>query len=218
MIYISLGRHCDIAHNIEKYVTRKGTNFFDWIRVDFKSVLHILKLTNIESIMNIENISLDKISLQETKDILITLKNFVSDDITCIFRHDIPLKDYSDLELNMKLIEFIDKYKRRFCRLMDFIKSDSKIIFIHKVNEPNFNEYTYTSEFNKTILSINKNATFCLVLLVDVDTEYLVNKTNTCLKINIHTLIDPDVQSDWTNPQINWAEIFNIIQQSAFEI
>ena len=217
MRYISLGRHCDVAFNIEKYASRQETNFFDWVRVDFKSVLYILNLTNIETILNKENISMDKISLKDTKDILVTLQNFSKDGLTCSFRHDIPLKDYSYEEMNEKLVEFIDKYKRRFHRLIDVIKSNEKLVFIHRVAEPIFDEYVYMKEFNQTILSINKNAIFCLVLLIEDKKDYLVKRRGSCLRINISTLIDPTVEPDWTRPQINWLEIFNIIQKSAFE-
>ena len=43
--------------------------------------------------------------------------------------------------------------------------------------------------------------------------EDITNNT-VMIEINISGLIDPNIKGDWTTPQINWAEIFNIIQRN----
>ena len=75
---------------------------------------------------------------------------------------------------------------------------------------------SYITEFEKSILAINENAIFCLVILVDKsDEDFLVVKGNHFLKINISTLsnlIPQERDYPWTCPHIDWSKIFNIIK------
>jgi hypothetical protein len=117
MQFISLGRHCDIAHNIKKYINNDTpTQFFDWVRTEFKCVLHILNLRYIDTIFNIENLNLDTSMFKIDGELTITLKNFERENLVLLFHHEIQLCDYYSSEVDNKLIEFIDKYKRRFNR------------------------------------------------------------------------------------------------------
>lgn len=219
MEFISLGRHCDVAYNIAKYIKKEQTHFFDWLRTDFKCILHILYSNNIVTIFNLENIKVDKKLYAHENEIAITLKNFEENNLTLLFHHEIRLKDYNnynDTEINNKLNEFIEKYKRRFNRLIQLIKSNNKLIFIYKVT--NYFDYKiYTSEFEKAILAINPNCIFSLVILVDVrDKDYFYIKYKNYLKINIAKYIDKNIKPDWNSPQIKWTEVFNIINILAF--
>jgi len=91
--YISLGRHCDIAFNIEKYIGKEYTNFFDWLRTDFRAVLEILKTKDIETILNKNNINIDKKTYANEGDILLKLKNISQKNLICYFHHD--MKNYN---------------------------------------------------------------------------------------------------------------------------
>ena len=112
--YISLGRHCDTTFQIRKHITGETqTNFFDWVRVDFECVLDILNIRNIENMIYKENIRIDKYAYAHEGEMLIIFKNFESKKLNLLFHHDIKHRDYSDEELDEKLTEFMNKYKRR---------------------------------------------------------------------------------------------------------
>lgn len=213
MKFISLGRHCDIGHNIKLYNKDQPiTNFFDWLRSDFVSVLHILNIGNIENIFNKENMIIDKKSYAHENNVSITFKNFEANRMCFISHHDIELNKYNDQTMHHHLNELIEKYKRRYYRLIDMIKSSEKLIFIHK--GWNFNEAKHVNEFRNAIWRINKNAHFYLVLLVDTPGEWVVNKKDNYIKININKLINRSIKTEWHNPQFNWQEIFNIIKRN----
>ena len=213
MKFISLGRHCDIAHNIKLYNNDHViTNFFDWLRIDFSAVLDILNIGQIEKIFNKQNIIIDKKSYQHESNIGITFKNFETKQLCCLSHHDIKLENYNNEAMNNQLTEFIEKYKRRYNRLMDVIKSNEKIIFIYR--GMNFNENLHVPELRKTILKINKNAIFYLVVLVDIPENWIERKKENYLKINVNKLTNKNIKIEWNNPQFNWQEIFNIIKKN----
>jgi len=212
MEFISLGRHCDVAYNITKFIKKKHTQFFDWLRTDFKCILYLLNLKDINTVFNLQNIKVDKQLYAHENEITITLKNFEENNLTLLFHHEIRLKEYHEDKLN----EFIDKYKRRFNRLIELIKSNTKLIFIYKITN-HFDYKTYISDFEKAILSINPNCIFCLVILVDSrEEDYFYIKYEKYLKINVSKYIDKNIKHDWYSPQIKWQEIFNIINVLAF--
>jgi hypothetical protein len=214
MYFISLGRHCNVAYNIKKYINNNvPTQFFDWSRTDFKCVLFILIFKNIEEIFNIKNIIVDKESYKHENKCGITLKNFVKDGLCLLYRHDVEYKnECNELEMNQKLIEFINKYKRRHNRLIELIKSDTKICFIYHITIGfDYNDVKY---FNDILKNINKNVNYSLVLLVEEDDEYIYKKFNTYLKINLKKFIDININPDWTTCQYDWKNIFKIIQNN----
>jgi len=219
--YISLGRHCDTTFNIRKFISgqKEPTDFFDWIRVEFKCILDILNVTNIDTMFNKENIIVDKKCYQHEGEFLMLLKNFEHKRLSCLFHHDIKHGDYDDKEMNERLEEFIDKYKRRHHRLIETIKTNKNLVFIYRATTGNFITSDFTNEkdindFKESILSINKDSNFYLVILVNTNEDFVFIKEPHFLKINISGLIDPNIKGDWTTPQINWAEIFSIIQRN----
>jgi hypothetical protein len=85
MYFISLGRNCCVAYNIKKFINNDiPTNFFDWLRTDFKCALNILNLRNIETIFNDKNIIIDKETYKDKQDLGISFKNFLNNDL-CLF-------------------------------------------------------------------------------------------------------------------------------------
>jgi hypothetical protein len=226
MIHISLGKHCDISYNIKKYINNDiPTQFFDNLRTDFKCILYILKLINIELILNLENIIVDKETYNESNDVAISFKNFKEQQLTLLSRHDIQLRhnenneELNNEELNNKLIEFINTYKRRFERLISLITSDNKLCFIYRVPEIDYNLFNFNDnieEFNKVLCTINKNIKYCLIILVNSPEDYIYIKKKDCLNINISTFIDTTIQNDWTNNHYDWDNIFNIIKKNTF--
>ena len=72
---ILIGTNCDIAYNIKKHFNVE-TNFFDWARTQFDSLLYILKLKNIKELFRSDNIDIDLISGEVHNELSITFKNF----------------------------------------------------------------------------------------------------------------------------------------------
>jgi hypothetical protein len=214
MHFVSLGRHCDVAYNIKNYINQDfPTQFFDWLRTDFKCILYILKLKNIYQIFNIANFSIDYETFAP-RDLSITLKNFEKENLNLIFHHDISFDNYDNIELNYKLICFIDKYKRRFNRLIEVIKSDKRICFIYRVTEEKIDFETDIDEFEKVLKTINKNINYLLVILVETEENYQFIKYSNYLKINISKFIQEGKidYSDYTLSHIEWEKIFTIIK------
>jgi len=218
MKFISLGRHCDIAFNIKKYIDSDvPTHFFDWVRTDFKCVLEILNLRCIDQILNIENIRIDKESFAYNNDICLTLKNIEKKNLNLLFYRDIILENYNDEEMNDKLVQFIEKYKRRFNRLIELIESKDKICFIYRVQEIKIDFEKDIELFKKILFSINKNCIFCLVFLIEGDDDFIFVKYRSYMKINISSFIDKTNNDySWKSEHIDWEKIFNVIKSSAF--
>ena len=215
MHFISLGRHCATSYNIRKYIDSNiETQFFDWLRTDFKCVLEVLNVKNINEIFNIENIIVDKELYKDDNNLSITLKNFVKNNSTLLFHHDILLSEYIEQETNQKLIEFIDKYKRRYDRLIELIKTNKKLYFIYFITE-NF-DYNDTNIFNILVLKINKNINYVLILMKEEKQGscYIYNIYNNYIEINITNFVLDSYTDDWTLNKYDWKKMFELIQQT----
>jgi len=220
--FISLGRNCSVAHNIRKYANQNGpTHFFDWVRSDFKCVLHILKLKTIDTIFNTQNMIIDKETFKHEKKLTITLKNFAKDNLCLLFHHDVEYdKNDNDEQINCKLKDFFAKYDRRHNRLIKLIETSKKLCFIYfndvnKVN--NVFDYNDCAEFNKIITAINANLDYFLVLLMKDNYEekdYKCIKTKNLLKINLKHFFIKNVVVDWTRNMYDWKSIFKLIQDN----
>ena len=217
MRFISLDRHCDIAYNIKKYTNDEyPRNFFDWLRTDFKCVLEILNVKNIDDIFNKNSIILDREMFKQNADLTLFLNYFQSQNLTLLFRHEIKLSEYNEVNSDQLLTKFIDKYKRRYNRLIELIKSTEVLYFIHRVADCDDNydvQYDDILQFDKILKSINPNIKYKLVLLnpkID-DDEYVQN--DNLIIINLSKLTDHNIEHDWTNQHYNWNRIFEIITQ-----
>jgi hypothetical protein len=214
MKYVSLGRHCDVAFNIKKYNTNSPSFFFDWARIDFKCCLYILKLNNIETFLNKENIIVDKQMFSAEKEICFKFKNFDENNNILYFHHenDVEQYDATDVELDCMIDKFINKYTKRFIKMVNLICSEEEIIFIYRDTDNIFKE-TYVNEFIDCIFKINKNVVFCLIILTEDNDDFLYIKKKNYLKINISKFINYDLveYDDWTIQKYDWVKIFNII-------
>jgi hypothetical protein len=220
--YISFGRNCDIRASIETYFGKQETHFFDWLRTDFQCISKILAMKDIETeLLYKSNFHIDKEMYARDNNICITFENFKQDKLCCMAHHDMRHTDENgvNLELEPQLNDFIQKYKRRHKRLIDFIKtSQQKCIFIHRLSNPeNFQkEEPNVNQLLETILSINPSFVFCFVLLVDTEEDYTFIKKQNYLKINYHLLKNEGWKIEWRSQFIKWQEVFDIIRQHAF--
>lgn len=200
-IYISIGDKCCVKHQIDKYKGSKETLFFDFIGTDMKSVITILASEHIEEILYFDNIFRDsnQPNGHDGKKARVTIRSLSR----CISVHDLPI--------NMKdqdVYEFIEKYKRRFQRIIDNIKSNrnDKIFFLR------YGPITdkEKSKFIEIIHTINPNCQFTLVSLEIEQSENIIEKEPGFLRIK---KTDKNNTSDWEKNFLNWKQIFTDIEQ-----
>ena len=115
MRVISIGTACNVKHQIDEHFGKLKTLFFDWLMVDIMSVIDLLKCKSIEDILNIDTVKIDPVTpiVQNNSRVLITSLP------CCISIHDVPINP-TDNDIN----DFIDKYKRRYMRIIEYIHSN----------------------------------------------------------------------------------------------
>jgi hypothetical protein len=111
------GYACAIGTSIKRYYENKTkTNFFDFLVASMNSINKILSMSNLDLLK--DNINIEK-----------------SHENTCIiiWKNFDKLVSYHDLKLNFSnsdYINFYNKYKRRWVRLLHFIYEEDIIFFI----------------------------------------------------------------------------------------
>ena len=199
MRFISIGTACNVKHQIDQHFGKLETLFFDWLMVDIMSVITLLKCKSIEDILNIDTIKVDPItSITETNSrvIITSLSN-------CVSIHDVPINP-TDEDIN----DFIDKYKRRYMRIVEYIRSNEKLCFI---------KYGHIVEVHKrmfidAIQAINKDCDFLLVNINIAQPKSSFIKTKFWLEINLDDI--PPVEDDWQTSYLDWKTIFKTISDS----
>jgi hypothetical protein len=191
MRYISIGDACNIKHQIDKHKGGSETLFFDWLLTDIESVIKILSCDNITHILNFDNI------IKNSSKITIKSLSY------CESVHEDP-NDLSDTAI----LNFIDKYTRRFNRIIEYIKSDEKIYFLRYTNVKDDDK----KRFIETILKINPQCNFALVV-IDVN-DYIngISKIDHCLDIKIAN--DIKRYTEWTTSFLDWKQIFIDIENN----
>ena len=195
MVYISIGVACSVKYQIDKHKHKIETLFFDRLITSMKSVIEILSCDDINKILYFDNIIRD--ANNNSRVIIKSLDH-------CVSIHDLKINF-----TNNDILEFIDKYKRRFNRIIKYIKSDEKIYFIRTGSV-----YNYTQQkFIKTILKINPNCNFSLII-IDNNKNNINNilKSVHCLYIKLN--IDIPKPLDWTQTYLNWNKIFLDIENN----
>lgn len=152
MKYISIGINCSVKYNIDKYRNKSETLFFDWLMTSMNSVIEILGCNDINNILYFDNIirNINNPYHNEMSRIIIKSLN------QCVSIHDLP-KNYTDTDI----LNFIDKYKKRFNRIIEHIKSNEKICFIRN----SYVSYTEIDKLIKIIKKINPNCNFTIVII-----------------------------------------------------
>ena len=118
MVYISIGAACNVTYQIGKHRHRGETLFFDWLITSMLSVIEILGCNNIDRILYSENIVRDANTPLHKGMSRTIIKSLDS----CISIHDIS-SSFSDEDRQ----DFINKYKRRYYRIIQYIKSEKYI-------------------------------------------------------------------------------------------
>ena len=198
MKYISIGNACCVKYNIDKYRGKSETLFFDWLMISIDSVIEILNCNNINNILYSDNIVRDLNNQNDCNNSRIVIKslNF------CVSIHDLG-KNYTDNDV----LDFIDKYSRRFKRIIEYIKSNEQICFI-RTGYVSCNEIY---NFIETIKKINSNCDFTIVVIDNnkQNTPEIIKQPNLLyIKLNVTEEVD------WTQQFLNWNSIFIDIEKN----
>ena len=190
---VSFGSECDVKYQINKYLNlMKETEFFDWLISDIDSVCDILS-KDINTILTFPNIQL--IGYKNINSI-VKFKNCTK----LVSMHDVPIK-YNFNDIN----NFILKYKRRYNRLIELIKSNNKTYIIRRDN-PSDNKIT---KFINIINIINPNNNITLILLRDdIIDHYIFSKRVICINFNKFKL---NKNNDWQRNNYAWNLLFDFI-------
>jgi hypothetical protein len=199
MKYISIGSACTVKYNIDKYKGNCETLFFDWLMTSMNSVIDILGSDNINNILYFDNIIRDINNQCGNTNSTIIIKSLNY----CYSIHDLPIS-YTDNDI----LDFIDKYTRRFNRIIEYIKSNEKICFIRNGFVRNYE----IDKFIETIKKINPNCDFTLVVIYNNKKNTTLLKQNHLLFINLN--VDIPIENDWTQQFLNWENIFSVIENN----
>jgi hypothetical protein len=195
MHFISIGPNCILKKQISKHIYSTETLFFDWILTNMSSVISILETDNIEKILNIDNVIRDIKTSNHGKIIVKSLSY-------CVAIHDA----HPDLDETEDISNFIEKYKRRYSRIIQYVLNNEKIYFLRfdRVNESD------KQKFIEIILKINPNCNFTLVSINTSCKEKTIIKSDYYLEINLIDKLLPN--SDWTHSYLDWEQIFKDIK------
>ena len=200
MLCLSVGKNCSVKYNIDKYIGTDYTYFFDWLITDMDSVNEIMGINNIEDILNIDNIIQDELKKIHNQNSQIMIKSLSK----CISIHDIPI------EYNLTDIEyFIDKYVRRYNRIIEHIKYNKSVIYFIRNGDITISQ---KKVFIKNIYDINPLCNFKLVELIDDCDSESIELFENVITLNLQDYkIKNCEDNDWKQSHFDWNKIFNDI-------
>jgi hypothetical protein len=158
------GAACSIGCCIKKYFYNYDykTNIYDYLEISLISIIEILNLT--EENLNYLHLN-NTFVLNNSDKISIFFDNFDK----LISHHDL-IKDFTIDDYN----NVIEKYKRRYYRLMDDIKNEDKIFFIRYGDE----DYELIELFFRIVQKINPNLEIHFIHLIYDENNKLKNGVN----------------------------------------
>jgi hypothetical protein len=168
MYYISIGAFCNVKYQIDKHKGVKETLFFDRLITSMSSIIQLLECDNIHNILNNNSIVRNPTNPVKDSNSRIIIKSLKS----CESIHDIPV-NFNETHIN----DFIDKYKRRYLRIINFIKSSEKLCFI-RYNKISIEEKRL---FVEAVLKINPVCNFTLVNVYTTKPAKIKCERKTCM-------------------------------------
>jgi hypothetical protein len=194
------GPACAIAYAIRKYYYNNNykTNMFDFLEISFISIIQMLSI-NFSDIVYLSN---NNEFVENDKHMTVKFKNFDK-----IYSHHDLNKNYTEYEY----VLFIEKYKRRYIRLLDDIKIEKKIIFIRFGLENDTDVLTFKNIINK----INPSLKIYYITLVYDDIFPDVKQNYSDLTINFYNYIKPTFNYSedlfFKTLEFDWDTVFNKI-------
>ena len=190
------GPACAIACAVKQYFYNNNyqTNMFDYLEISLASIIQILTLNPSDIQYLSEN---NEIVLNKDGNNSVIFKNF--DKI--ISHHDLK-QDYD----NNDYISFIEKYKRRYYRLIDHIKNENKIFFIrHGIEDEN-----ELLSLIDIILKINPTLDLYFINIINYEYNYTNLKNNkNFIVVNLYIDTSEDLFVKTLNS--NWNPIYSFI-------
>ena len=202
------GPACAIATIIKKhfYNNNYETNMFDFLEVSLESIIKVLTISN--NNLNIEDY------LSNNYDIIVNSDGnnsvFFNNFDKLISHHDLIL-NYNEETFNI----FIEKYKRRYNRLINHILNEDKIFFI-RFGEDNKDSII---NFINNVKNINNNLeVYFINLYFDENNKKLHDDIKNYYYINFYDTIDFNkiYSKDLFHKtmEFNWLPIFEIINNN----
>jgi hypothetical protein len=192
------GPACAVAKSIKKHFYNDNcqTNMFDYLEISLLSILQILYLKDDDiNFLNLNN----EIFLNKDNNNSVKFNNF--DKI--ISHHDLK-KIYDETDYK----NFINKYMRRYYRLIEDIKNEDKIFFIRYKSE---NDQLIDKIIEK-ILLINPSLKIFFIV-VDYN-EIDQNIYRNYIYINFYENnknIDYNIDLYYRTLEYNWKSVYNVI-------
>ena len=202
------GPACAVATFIKKhfYNNNYETNMFDFLEVSLESIIKVLTIKN--NNLNIEDY------LKNNYDIIVNNDGnnsvFFNNFDKLISHHDLIL-DYNEETFNI----FIEKYKRRYNRLIDHILNEDKIFFIRFGED---NKDSIINFINNVKKINNKLEVYFINLYFDENNKKLHNDIknyyyiNFCDNIDFNKIYSKDLFHK--TMEFNWIPIFEIINNN----
>jgi Putative papain-like cysteine peptidase (DUF1796) len=202
-IYISIGNACNAKMAIQKHRGHSETLFFDWLMTDMRSVLDILKCENIEDILQPKNIVQDAKIPVHQKNARIRIEPLPY----CISIHDLAI-EYTETDV----LQMIEKYTKRHCRIIEWIASNNTLVFL-RVGKMYPAE---RAEFIETILAKNPHCHFFVVSLVFGDVESIHQDGRF---IEFCRILSDDKKYLWNGiiEFVDWESIFEYVESMVLQ-
>ncbi len=199
--YVSLGNSCSIAYNLRLHKLREESYPFDWVRVtNFNNITTLID-NKFNDFLDIDTFVFKEFS--DNFEVNSKMGSYIYKNNYCSFYHE--FENRIDHE---KLIPFKEKYTRKIRRFLDLLQSNKKIIFIREVfGKIKINKI---NKFIEKLYEINPDINFNIILItndnIETDTPHAQSLDNDIIKI----YYSDKLITDWTRPELNWLEIFNI--------
>ena len=192
-IFIPLGNSCSISYNLKVNNLRKFAYPFDWVRIQNLNNISLLIQNNFDGFLDLSKFRFKYFS--NKFNVNNKFESYIYSNEYCTFFHD-----FDNYIEKFDASIFIKKYERRIKRFLEVIKSNNKLIFIReefgKINKNKI--YNFIS----VIKNINPKIDFYLIIITNKYIEFE--------DINVKCYVSDKPISDWTRPEINWDEIFNL--------
>lgn len=213
MKYIGIGGSCVTAKRLRMAgFSTNESHFFDWIITRFKTVIEVLECDGPEELVKKLSTNLEFESEPFEGNHVLQCNNFE----LLKSLHDLPWSLNRDVCVKL----FVERYTRRYLRLLEFIRNNTDICFIHWVskNAATIDEHDVMT-FHALIKKISPACKFKLVLLFESQpvSEQVANLTNLvdsfviCIDTTEYVLDHPEHGPGWTQCHLNWTNIFEYV-------